>query len=144
MTDRERTYENLEAMLMQLERQARLAEELADAARRQCAFMDDGDAHALLLHLDHRQHLIDAMDRGQTELDRQSGMLEVKLSAATEEQRRRVLGLIESIKSNLAEVLAVDAADSGRIASRLAEVIGQCSDSSASKSGGVDTTEWGG
>jgi hypothetical protein len=124
MTDPEQAIDNLDNMLAQLERQARLAEELAGAARRQRVLMEDGEAQPLLSHLDHRQRLIDAMDRGQGELDRGACMLEEKLSAATAEQRRRVFALIDSIKSNLAEVLAVDSADSGRIASRLADVIG--------------------
>jgi len=124
MTDHEQANDNLDNMLAQLERQARLAAELAVAARRQRVLMEEGEAQPLLSHLDHRQRLIDAMDSGQGELDREASMLEEKLSAATEEQRRRVFALIDSIKSNLAEVLAVDSADSGRIASRLADVIG--------------------
>lgn len=134
MTERAHPKDALFAMLSQLERQARLAAELAVAARQQRALVEDGEAQPLLSHLDHRQRLIDAMDNGQDDLERDARILEEKLSAATVEQRQRVFELIECIKSNLAEVLAVDSEDSGRIAARLAEVIG-CDDGGALEGG---------
>jgi hypothetical protein len=116
---------NLTTMLAQLEKQAQLAHELADAARRHRDIVEDGEAPSLLSHLTARQHLVSEIERGQSALDRHVALLEEKLSAATAEQRARVFGLIDSIRTSLTDVLAVDAADSGRIASRLKEAIGQ-------------------
>ncbi len=122
MTERFDSNSSLGSLIERLERQARLAQALTDVARRQAALIEQCEGDALLGLLNQRDELIDAIDRGHSDIAACSIAIEEKLSAASPEARDQIASLIQTVQSRLAEVLQVDAMDAVQINDRLAHL----------------------